>query len=304
MLDRMAGRRRAPRRLCGAEHIDPRRRAAHRRDDLLHRGLPGPAARARRPPAGLQPEPGAGRARRCWCRRSCSRRCARSATACARRSARRSSRSHGAHADHAERMQLGDGRADERRLLRVVRRYSREHHVFDMGAVAREAGTVVSAVMFGAIAASGALPFARAAFERSIRAGGKGAGGQPARLCRALRIVSAGAGTRLRARCRQRVQRWPRHGARRLQSPPLQPAALRDFPAAGARPRSRSAMRACSTTRTRAYAELYLQRLQRVLAAERAADPAGAHGYARSRARPRASWRCGWRSTTSCGSPT
>src|SRR5512140_2285047 len=43
----------------------------------------------------------------------------------------------------AERMQPGDGRADAGRLLEVVKAFSREHHVFDMGAAAREAGTVV-----------------------------------------------------------------------------------------------------------------------------------------------------------------
>jgi len=58
-----------------------------------------------------------------------------------------------------ERMQLADGRADSGELLKVLQAFSRAHHVFDMGAVAREAGTVVSAVMLGAIAGSGLLPF-------------------------------------------------------------------------------------------------------------------------------------------------
>ncbi len=70
-----------------------------------------------------------------------------------------------------ERMQLGDGRADSADLLQIVQNFSRAHHVFDMNAVAREAGTVVSAVMLGAIAGSGLFPFPREAYERVVRGG-------------------------------------------------------------------------------------------------------------------------------------
>ncbi|HSV35349.1 MAG TPA: 2-oxoacid:acceptor oxidoreductase family protein, partial [Ramlibacter sp.] len=54
----------------------------------------------------------------------------------------------------AERMQLADGRTDSGELMKVVKDFSREHHVFDMSAVARESGTIVSAVMLGAVAGS------------------------------------------------------------------------------------------------------------------------------------------------------
>jgi indolepyruvate ferredoxin oxidoreductase beta subunit len=72
----------------------------------------------------------------------------------------------------AERMQLGDGRADSESLLQVVREFSRDHRVFDMNAVAKDCGTVVSAVMLGAIAASGLFPFTRDDYENAIREGG------------------------------------------------------------------------------------------------------------------------------------
>ncbi len=71
-----------------------------------------------------------------------------------------------------ERMNLGDGRADVEHLLGVVRAVSREHHVLDMAGLCQQAGTMVSAVMLGAVAASGLLPFARAAYETVIQAGG------------------------------------------------------------------------------------------------------------------------------------
>ena len=72
-----------------------------------------------------------------------------------------------------ERMQIADGRVSSEALIDVVRRASRRHHVLDMTAIAREAGTAVSAAMFGAIAASGAWPFSREQCEDSIRRGGK-----------------------------------------------------------------------------------------------------------------------------------
>ncbi|MDB5947187.1 MAG: putative indolepyruvate oxidoreductase subunit, partial [Ramlibacter sp.] len=70
-----------------------------------------------------------------------------------------------------ERMQLADGRADSDDLLKIVKTFSREHHVFDMGTVAKEAGTVVSAVMLGALAGSGLFPFPREAYETVVRGG-------------------------------------------------------------------------------------------------------------------------------------
>lgn len=45
---------------------------------------------------------------------------------------------------------------------------------FDMQALADRTGSVISAVMFGALAGSGVLPFPRETFEAAIREGGKG----------------------------------------------------------------------------------------------------------------------------------
>ena len=72
-----------------------------------------------------------------------------------------------------ERMQLGDGRTDAADLLKLVRQFSRAHQVFDMAAIAKEAGTVVSAVMLGAIAGSGLFPFRREDYETVVKAGPK-----------------------------------------------------------------------------------------------------------------------------------
>jgi len=73
-----------------------------------------------------------------------------------------------------EKLAPGDGRYDSARLLDVARVHSRALAAFDVDATAREAGTVPSAVLFGAIAASGVLPFAREAFEQVVRDSGRG----------------------------------------------------------------------------------------------------------------------------------
>lgn len=75
-----------------------------------------------------------------------------------------------------ERIVPGDGRHDSG-VVREAASYAARHCVaFDMEAAAAEAGSVISAVMFGALAASGALPFSREAFEEAIRRGGVGVG--------------------------------------------------------------------------------------------------------------------------------
>lgn len=73
----------------------------------------------------------------------------------------------------AEKMAMGDGRFDDARVAAAARTLAREALLFDMDAHTRAAGTVISAVMFGAIAATGALPLQREACEATIRRGGR-----------------------------------------------------------------------------------------------------------------------------------
>src|SRR5260221_13349115 len=75
----------------------------------------------------------------------------------------------------AEKMQMGDGRFDSEVVLKAARALSKRPILFDMQAQANAAGTVISAVMFGALAGSGTLPLSRADCESAIRAGGRGA---------------------------------------------------------------------------------------------------------------------------------
>lgn len=73
-----------------------------------------------------------------------------------------------------ERIALGDGRADSTGLLEGCREAARKLVAFDMAGRAEATGSVISAVLFGALAGSGALPFGRPAFEAAIRRGGVG----------------------------------------------------------------------------------------------------------------------------------
>jgi indolepyruvate ferredoxin oxidoreductase, beta subunit len=75
----------------------------------------------------------------------------------------------------AEKVVPGDGRADSEKVLAALRASARDSVLFDMEQLARRSGSPINAVLFGAMAASGALPLPRAACEQAIRSTGKGA---------------------------------------------------------------------------------------------------------------------------------
>ncbi|MCX7892605.1 MAG: indolepyruvate oxidoreductase subunit beta family protein [Burkholderiales bacterium] len=75
----------------------------------------------------------------------------------------------------AEKIPMGDGRADAARILAAARTLAKRAVLFDMASLARAEGTVINAVMFGALAGAGVLPLSRADCEQAIRAGGRGA---------------------------------------------------------------------------------------------------------------------------------
>lgn len=191
-----------------------------------------------------------------------------------------------------ERMQMGDGRVETADLLQLVRQFSREHQVFDMAAIAKEAGTVVSAVMLGAVAGSGLFPFRRQDYEAVVKAGGKGAEASLRGFARAYDIVSRG---KVQADFVAQVLA-PEAAAlapgmlTSAEAPPQHPHA-RDFP------QPAGEMFALGYARVleyqgRAYAELYAERLRSVLAAEREADPQAAHAHAITREMAR--WLALW----------
>ena len=86
-----------------------------------------------------------------------------------------------------EKQAPGDGVADPAVVSLATEFAAKRVIAFNMEAMAKAQGSVISATMFGALAASGTLPFARPAFEEAIRGGGTGVEFEPARLQRRLR---------------------------------------------------------------------------------------------------------------------
>jgi indolepyruvate ferredoxin oxidoreductase alpha subunit len=72
-----------------------------------------------------------------------------------------------------EKVAMGDGRQDSGGLAEAITQRSRAHILLDMAEIARTTGSMISAVMLGAIAGSGRLPIQAECFEAAIEADGK-----------------------------------------------------------------------------------------------------------------------------------
>jgi len=74
----------------------------------------------------------------------------------------------------AEKEKPGDAIADPNTVMQAAGVAAKRVIAFDMEAVANRNNSVISACLFGALAASGTLPFAREAFEAVVKSGGRG----------------------------------------------------------------------------------------------------------------------------------
>jgi indolepyruvate ferredoxin oxidoreductase beta subunit len=72
----------------------------------------------------------------------------------------------------SEKAAMGDGRGDANAVIEATARHAKRFIGFDMEDAAQRSNSVISSVLFGALASSGTLPFERAAFESAIREGG------------------------------------------------------------------------------------------------------------------------------------
>ena len=178
----------------------------------------------------------------------------------------------------AEKVQLGDGRADAEVLMAIARDHSAQAFLLDMAGLTQSAGTVISAVLFGAIAASAALPFAREAYHRTIRAGGIGVAASLRGFDAAFDALTALRNER--AAVAHAVSDVIA-AASEAPSPPagVAPPWLAAFPPATRAMVSLGHARVLEYQDAR-YAALYIDRLKRVLAAEAAGDLSAANGFA------------------------
>jgi len=74
----------------------------------------------------------------------------------------------------SEKMVPGDGIADSEEVIAAAEIAAQRFIAFDMEKMAVDAGSMISASLFGALAGSGALPFERESFEAAIKASGRG----------------------------------------------------------------------------------------------------------------------------------
>ncbi|MDB5963732.1 MAG: indolepyruvate oxidoreductase subunit beta family protein, partial [Polaromonas sp.] len=186
-----------------------------------------------------------------------------------------------------ERTAMGDGRVDSDKLVSGGRAAARQFISADFGKLAEATGSLISPALYGALAASGRLPFSRAQFEDTISRGGVG-------VKSSLKAFSAGYDAGLKALAPEAAQAVP------VSAPPMPvpPVGARlaglaarirnDFPAASEATLTAGILRAADYQDT-AYAAAYLDRLQ-PLVLRLPADPALAAELMDETARHLALW--------------
>ena len=167
-----------------------------------------------------------------------------------------------------ERAALGDGRFESGTILEAAAALSKRAVLFDMSKLTRETGCVISAVLLGAIAASGVLPMARETFERAIRDSGIAVDTN-------LQGFAAGFATAAAVQGVPQAEVPETRGANHPPTPAdLRARAERTYPEA-AWPVIREALARLVGYQDVAYAALYLDRLDPICALERAASGGG-----------------------------
>ena len=179
-----------------------------------------------------------------------------------------------------EKIAPGDGVGDGEAVYAAAQAAAKRFIAFDMAKEAEQAGSVISAVLFGALAASTALPFPRAAFEDTIRAAGVGVDASLRAFARGFDRTqeSAGAAPQFVRPPKRRVELAPighaGFDALVTRAQDAFPVETHDMLGAG--------LRRVVDFQDLAYGEEYLARLNDVLAADRQARGA-AHGFALTR---------------------
>lgn len=72
-----------------------------------------------------------------------------------------------------EKIAMGDGRFDQDKLIKIIREHAKDALLIDMDSLAKQSGSIINAVMLGAIAGCGRLPLKLEQFEAAIREDGK-----------------------------------------------------------------------------------------------------------------------------------
>jgi len=164
----------------------------------------------------------------------------------------------------AEKMAMGDGRIDVERILQAARELAKRAILFDMADLAARSGTVINAVLFGAMAGAGVLPLSREACEAAIRRAGKGVEAS----LKGFALGYAHATGEAEPPSAAEVKRWREHPVERVR---------RSFPAETHRIVEEGVART-TDFQDAAYATLYLDRLEPIAKLDRDGG-GGATGY-------------------------
>ncbi|MBI1365462.1 MAG: indolepyruvate oxidoreductase subunit beta family protein [Alphaproteobacteria bacterium] len=151
-----------------------------------------------------------------------------------------------------EKSRLGDGRARADRVLAAVQRNAKKLIGFDMQKMADEAGAVISAPLFGALAGAGVVPIERAMFEETIRAGGVAVAENLEAFAAAFNAASKPSSINLQTEELASTQTPPAFASLSA----ILPAKIASIASEGAR--------RCSDYQNRTYAKLYVDRVMRI----------------------------------------
>jgi indolepyruvate ferredoxin oxidoreductase beta subunit len=162
-----------------------------------------------------------------------------------------------------EKQVMTDGRFDTTRILRAARELSRRSILFDLTRSRKTGEFSLNAVLFGIAAGSGVLPIAREIFEAAIRETGVAVEAN-------LRAFDAGFSYGASG---PPAEILPQDEVAAIPASPASPTAMlaaiaRDFPA-GSIKLVEEGVRRLIDYQDQAYAQLYLERLRRIVAVDR-----------------------------------
>ncbi|PSL12221.1 indolepyruvate ferredoxin oxidoreductase beta subunit [Marinobacterium halophilum] len=170
----------------------------------------------------------------------------------------------------SEKESMGYALADPEVIHQAAGEMSQRYICFDMEAQAKASGSVISAVLFGALCGSGALPFAREVFEQAIRNGGVGVEASLRAFAAGHDQARHGDGCTDSPEPVPTVQKWTYQGADQGIHQLLARVET-DFPDGLVTPMTEGIRRLLDHTGLR-YAELYVERMQQILALEQGLD--------------------------------
>lgn len=162
----------------------------------------------------------------------------------------------------SEKASMGDGRGSSERILEAAGQRAKRFIGFDMEAATERSGSVISAVMFGALAGSEVLPFTRALFEQAIKDSGIAVTSNLAGFESGFRAASGGVGLPAQPK-------HPRPEPTTAAGRRLYDRVMRQLPAA-AHFNALLGVQRMLDYQDAAYGEFYLDRLQRIAALDRA----------------------------------